>query len=159
MSVSLNDIGADLRNGGKYFMRVKLRSSEGKLYELPNEPLVGFSFANLIVKTPTVGKYRKGTVKEWISSEDDLINIKGFCVNEDDPTAYPTEQVKLLNDLRNETDSLEVEGNAFFELFGIRGLVIDNVRIEEMQGMPGAQAYVINATSEEDFYAELTQQL
>lgn len=124
---------------------------------LPNEPLVSIGLAKTIVKTVTVGKYKKGTVKEYINTDDYIISIKGVCVDKYDPEVYPSDQVKALDELVNISDALQVEENAFFELFGIRSIVIEDIQFDEMIGESGMQRYTIKAISDTDFFADLNE--
>lgn len=152
----LRGINAKQLLGGKYFLTVKL-SYKGQFYELPNEPLISLGLVKTIVETATVGKYRKGTVKEYICTEDYTITIKGVCINLDDPELYPSDQVALLNDIVDINDALEVESNPFLELFGIRKIVIKDIQFDEMVGESGLQKYTIQAVSDQDFYADLNE--
>ena len=150
----LRGINSEQMKGGKYFMQLKL-SYKGQIFELPNEPLISIGLAKTIVKTATVGKHRKGSVKEYICTEDEVITIKGVCVNLDEPGLYPADQVALLKELFDINDALEVESNAFFELFGVRKLVIEDIKFDEMVGESGLQSYTISAIGDQDFYADL----
>lgn len=142
--------------GAKYFMQLKL-SYKGQIYMLPNEPLVSIGLSKTIVKTVTVGKYKKGSVKEYINTDDYIISIKGVCVDKYDPEVYPSDQVKALDELVNISDALQVEENAFFELFGIRSIVIEDIQFDEMIGESGMQRYTIKAISDTDFFADLNE--
>ncbi len=142
---------ANINEDGKYFQVLRLKA-KGKVYMLPNEPNISLTASNTIVKTDTVGSERKGTVKEYICAEDWILNIKGVCVNEDSKS-YPYQQVKQLIELRNLNVPLEVLDNPFFELHGIRKIVIEDLVLPEMMGRPNQQVYEIKAVSEEDFYA------
>lgn len=124
---------------------------------MPNEPLISLGLTKTIVETATVGKYRKGTVKEYICTEDYSITIKGVCIDLDDPEIYPADQVGLLNDLFDINDALEVESNPFLELFGIRKIVLKDIQFDEMIGEQGVQKYTITAVSDQDFYADLNE--
>ena len=115
------------------------------------------SLAKTIVETATVGKERKGTVKEYINTEDYVLNIRGVCVNPDYPDEYPTEQVQELQRLFEINDSVEVVNNLFLELFGIKNLVLKNIEWNEMAGQQGLQVYTVNAVSDADFYADLAE--
>jgi hypothetical protein len=152
----LNINGSQLM-GNKYFLQLKL-SFNGQNYELPNEPLISLGLSKTIVETATVGKYRKGTVKEYICTEDYQISIKGVCVDDEDLKAYPAKQVALINDLFAINDSLEVVSNVFFELFGIRKIVLKDLQFDDMAGEAGMQKYTITAVSDQDFYADLNEQ-
>jgi hypothetical protein len=152
----LNINGSQLL-GNKYFLQLKL-SYNGQNFELPNEPLISLGLSKTIVETATVGKYRKGTVKEYICTEDYQISIKGVCVDDEDIKAYPAKQVALINDLFAINDSLEVVSNVFFELFGIRKIVLKDLQFDDMAGEAGMQKYTITAVSDQDFYADLNEQ-
>jgi hypothetical protein len=152
----LNINGSQLL-GNKYFLQLKL-SYNGQNFELPNEPLISLGLSKTIVETATVGKYRKGTVKEYICTEDYQITIKGVCVDDEDLKAYPAKQVALINDLFAINDSLEVVSNVFFELFGIRKIVLKDLQFDDMAGEAGMQKYTITAVSDQDFYADLNEQ-
>lgn len=168
----LRTINAAQILGGKYFMTLKLshpkleayrfgstvvQSSGVSVFELPNEPLISLGLSKTIVETATVGKYRKGTVKEYITTEDYQIIIKGVCVDQDNPEDYPTDQVAALNELFEINDSLDVVSNLFLELFGIRKIVLKDIQFEDMAGEAGMQKYIITAVSDQDFYADLNE--
>ncbi len=154
---NLKNITSELLNGSTaYFMQVTL-SHQGENFTLPNEPLVGLSLAKTIVETATVGKLRKGTVKEYITTEDYQISFRGVCFDDDDMDVYPSDQVDALNRLFDINDALEVENNPFFELFGIRNIVLKDIQFDEMAGQQGMQRYTISAVSDQDFYADLSE--
>ena len=153
---SLSKIGAGLLLGSQYFQTLKV-SYKGEQFVFPNEPLISMSLAKTIVETATVGKERKGTVKEFINTEDYVLNIRGVCVNPDYPDEYPTEQVQELQRLFEINDSVEVMNNLFLELFGIKNLVLKNIEWNEMAGQQGLQVYTVNAVSDSDFYADLAE--
>ena len=153
---SLSKIGAGLLLGGQYFQTLKV-AYKGEQFVFPNEPLISMSLAKTIVETATVGKERKGTVKEFINTEDYVLNIRGVCVNPDYPDEYPTEQVQELQRLFEINDSVEVVNNLFLELFGIKNLVLKNIEWNEMAGQQGLQVYTVNAVSDSDFYADLAE--
>jgi len=142
--------------GYKYFMTLKV-SYKGQEFLFPNEPIVSIGMSKTIVKTATVGKKKKRTVKEYITTDDEVITIKGVCIDLNDPERYPADQVQLLNDLFDIDDAVEIEDNAFFELFGIRKIVIDDLQWDEMIGESGMQKYTIKALGDDDFYADLNE--
>lgn len=142
--------------GAKYFMTIKVMY-EGKIYELPNEPLVSISLTKTIIETATVGKHRKGSVIEYITTENNQITIKGVCFDIVNPERYPADQVSIINELFDIDDSLDIVENPFFELFGIRKLALKSKQLDEMQGQQGLQGYTITAISDQDFYADLNE--
>ncbi|GGG47014.1 DUF6046 domain-containing protein [Epilithonimonas arachidiradicis] len=154
---NLMGIGKDLVLGGRYFTTLSVADKAGNQYLFPNEPLLSISLAKTIVETATVGKERKGTVKEYICTEDYNINIKGVCVNENDPETYPAEQVAELKRMFEINDSLEVISNPFLELFEIRNIVLKDVQFDEMAGEQGLQKFTMTAVSDQDFYADLNE--
>lgn len=154
---SLGGITSALLLGGRYFTTLKVADKQGNQYVFPNEPLISLSLAKTIVETATVGKERKGTVKEYICTEDYQISLKGVCLNELDMDEYPTEQVKELHEMFEINDSLEVVSNPFLELFGIRNIVLKDLQLDEMAGEQGMQKYTIAAVSDQDFYADLKE--
>lgn len=147
-------INAKQLMGAKYFMTLKV-SYKGEQFVFPNEPIVSIGMSKTIVKTATVGKKKKRSVKEYITTDDEVITIKGVCINLNDPEAYPSDQVKLLNDLFEVNDAVDIEDNAFFELFGIRKIVLESLDWEEMIGESGLQKYTIRALGDDDFFADL----
>jgi len=153
---NLKNVFGNTLLGKKYFLTLTLKS-ENEEFTLPNEPLISLSLVKTIVETATVGKYRKGTVKEYINTEDYQITIRGVCINTKDDEAYPTDQVDLLNRMFDVNEALEVVKNPFFELFGIRKIVLKEIHFDEMMGQPNLQKYVITAVSDQDFYADLTE--
>ena len=154
---NLMGIGKELVLGGRYFTTLKVADKAGNQYVFPNEPLLSIGLAKTIVETATVGKERKGTVKEYICTEDYNINIKGVCINEDDPEVYPAEQVAELTRMFEINDSLEVISNPFLELFEIRNIVLKDIQFDDMAGEQGLQKFTISAVSDQDFYADLNE--
>ena len=140
--------------GAKYFMTLKV--SHGlQEFLFPNEPIVSIGMSKTIVKTATVGKKKKRSVKEYITTDDEVITIKGVCIDLNDPDKYPADQVKMINDLFEINDAVDIEDNAFFELFGIRKIVLESLDWDEMIGESGLQKYTIKALGDDDFFADL----
>ena len=140
--------------GAKYFMTLKV--SHGlQEFLFPNEPIVSIGMSKTIVKTATVGKKKKRSVKEYITTDDEVITIKGVCIDLEDPERYPADQVKMINDLFEINDAVDIEDNAFFELFGIRKIVLESLDWDEMIGESGLQKYTIKALGDDDFFADL----
>lgn len=152
----LNSINAAQLLGAKYFMTIQF-SYKGKIYTLPNEPLVSLSIVKTIIETATVGEERIGAVLEYITTENYQIGIKGVCFDIENPELYPGEQVGILNEVFDINDSLDIVNNPFFELYGIRKIVLKSKNIDEMQGQQGLQTYSFTAISDQDFYADLNE--
>ena len=147
-------INVEQLKGAKYFMTLKV-AHKGVEYLFPNEPIVSIGMSKTIVKTATVGRDRKRSVKEFITINDETITIKGVCIDQFDPEVYPADQVKMINDLFEINAAVDVVDNAFFELFGIRSIVIEDLQWDEMIGESGMQTYSIRALGDDDFFADL----
>jgi hypothetical protein len=153
---SLKNIYGNNLLGKKYFLTLSLKSDTEE-FALPNEPLISLSLAKTIVETATVGKYRKGKVKEYINTEDYNITIRGVCVNTEDDEAYPFDDVQALDKMFAVNEALSVVSNPFFTLFGIGKVVLKTIDYDEMLGQPNLQKYTITAVSDQDFYADLNE--
>lgn len=156
---SLQNISEALNSkGGRgYFMTLTLADSGGKKYTLPNEPLVSLSLRKTIKETATVGRYRRGTVKEYINTEDYDITLRGVCIDLDNPDSYPAEQVQHITKLFELNEALEVVGNMFLAQFGIGRIVLKEKTFEAMLGREGVQKYTLKAVSDQDFYADVNE--
>lgn len=154
---NLNNISEARNNGKPYFMTLMVADKKGNQTLFPNEPLVSFSLTKTIVETATIGKYRKGKVKEYICTEDWQISIQGLCVDFSNKDTYPSQQVQALTRLFEKNESLEVIGNKLFTLLGISNMVLKDLHFEAMQGKESIQKYSIKAVSDTDFYATLTE--
>lgn len=154
--VDLYNVSEAKALGSPYFMTLTLQSKQ-RVFKLPNEPLITLYLQKTIVETATVGEDRKGTVKEYINTEDYQIDIKGICIGENGN--YPAKQVKDINDLVATNEALEVKDNLFFNLFDIQKIVLKSVRFEEMEGEESLQKYYISAVSDTPFFAELNERV
>lgn len=152
----LLNLSSGLQKGGKYFSRLTL-GYEGEEFKLPNEPLLQLGLSKTIVETPTVGKYRKGTVKEYINTEDWQVTIRGVCVDAENKDRYPAEQVDTLNKLFEINEAVDVVSNKFLAFFGIEKLVLKEIELEEMAGQQSLQKYKIQAVSDQGFFADLLE--
>lgn len=97
-----------------------------------------------IVKTPIQG--RNGTVKEYISDGDYMINIKGAIVSPY-PLKYPQDDVDLLIRYLKVNTQIGV-ASFFLELFGISDIVIEKYRIAEKLGSRNEVPFEIDAISD-----------
>ncbi len=135
--------------GIPFFMDVNVNGER-----LPNEPLLTFSTQKRIVQTVVVGSENRGTVKELISANDFKIKIEGVCI-EPGKREYPMSQVNKIITLCRQQKALEFE-NVLARELGITKIVITGYNIDKMEGRPYSQKYTIDAISDDDFYAELT---
>lgn len=121
---------------------------------LDNEPTLRITGRKTIVKTRPIGSRRKGTVKEQIGIDDDLVLIRGIIVNQQNTREYPEDKVKALRDLIGRNEALTIECG-LTELFGIYRVVIEEYDFPEIRGFQHAQAYELRCYSDEDFQLEL----
>lgn len=142
--------------GKPYFFTLKLKS-DSEEFVFPNEPLISISLVKTIVETATVGPYRKGTVKEFINTEDYQLTLRGVCINTEDDEAYPYDQVQQLNKMFAINKALDVVSNPFLTMFGIFKIVLKEIHFDEMMGQPNLQKYTITAVSDEPFFASLEE--
>lgn len=97
-----------------------------------------------IVKTAIQG--RNGTVKEYISDGDYMINIKGAIVSPY-PLQYPQDDVDLLIRYMKVNTQIGV-ASFFLQLFGISDIVIEKYRIAEKLGSRNEVPFEIDAISD-----------
>lgn len=148
--VNMRDVvKASTPYGHSIFMPIRLG---GVL--LPNEPTVNVQMVNRIVKTSLTGSTRKGTVKELIGRDDDILTIRGICLNYGSVSVYPEDLVKAIRDLVVRKESLLIE-SALTTLLGIERVVIERCTFPEMMGVQHAQAYELQCVSDESFDLEI----
>ncbi|PIY15128.1 MAG: hypothetical protein COZ16_05580 [Flavobacteriaceae bacterium CG_4_10_14_3_um_filter_31_253] len=107
--------------------------------------LVDISMSKNIVKTAIQG--RKGTVKEYVSLGDYVINISGSIIS-DNQKEYPEIEVKALEKIVIAPISLQVVCETLNRL-GIYEIVIESYNFPTKQGFIGTQVYSISAISDE----------
>lgn len=89
---------------------------------------------------------RNGTIKEYISDGDYMINIKGAIVSPY-PLVFPKEDVDLL--IRYSKVSTEIKVFSFFlDLFSITDIVIKEFKLSEKLGHRNQVDFEINALSD-----------
>ena len=152
LTPDLNQIGKAIAGknvlGKPMFMDVTIDG-----VRLPNEPLITITGKKVIVETVVVGSERRGTVKEFITTEDYQIKIEGICI-EPNVKAYPLAQVESIINLIDKDEALDFS-NEIAELFGINRIVIKDHGWGNMKGKPFSQSYYLTCISDEDFYATI----
>jgi phage protein U len=146
-----NVLRAKMLTGQEIFMPIELG---GVL--LPNEPTLAVQMVTRIVKTSLTGSARKGTVKELIGRDDDVLTIRGICFNEQSTKVYPEDQVNAIRALVDRKESLTIVC-ALTNLFGIYRVVIESANFPEMVGVQNAQAYELQCVSDEEFDLEVDE--
>lgn len=106
--------------------------------------LITVSQTRNIVKTPIAG--RPGTVKEYISDGDFIIDIKGAIISKY-PLVYPREEVRLLIELLGLPKQIPV-ASEFLQLFDIDSIVVEQYDIAEKLGSRNEVPFQIQALSD-----------
>ncbi|WP_338813657.1 DUF6046 domain-containing protein [Bernardetia sp. Wsw4-3y2] len=107
--------------------------------------LIDISNSKNIVKTEIQG--RKGTVKEYVSLGDYIVNISGSIIS-DNQKEYPEIEVKALEKVLIAPVSLQVISEPLNRL-GVYEIVIEGYNFPTKQGFIGTQVYSISAVSDE----------
>lgn len=106
--------------------------------------LMTVSMTKNIVKTPLQG--RDGTVKEYISDGDYMVDIRGEIVSEQ-PNVYPKDLVARLVNLCRVKHQLNVS-SFFLQLFSVSAIVIDDYEVAEKLGSRNSVPFSIRASSD-----------
>jgi len=112
---------------------------------------------NTIVSTPLVG--RRGTVKEFISSQDYKITISGELIRSekypqytrDDAysLAYPIEMLQDFVRLIDSQETVEI-ANVFLKTLGVTNVVIENHRFKQTQKLLNVQPFSFSFISDQN---------
>lgn len=102
------------------------------------------SMSKNIVKTSVQG--RRGTIKEFISDGDYVLNLSGVLANES-ITEYPYELVNKLRAICEAEISIPVYSK-LLDLFGITEIVIERFDFKMKAGAASSQEFTINAISD-----------
>lgn len=123
-------------------------TEEGEAYdafEFPFDPLISVNKAKNIKQTSVQG--REGTVKEFISSQDWQVKIRGMLVGQNGN--YPENDVQdLLGKLELNT-SLSVVSR-YLNYFDITNLVVTDFSFSALEGFEDSQPIEISAISDTD---------
>ena len=113
------------------------------------DPLVTVGAPMNVVKTAIQG--RRGTVKEYIGQGDYAVTIRAILatgLRAANRFAYPLPEVQKLRALCELGVALPVSG-FLLDTYGIKNLVVENVRYESLPGFVNLQAYEIECVSDE----------
>jgi len=97
-----------------------------------------------IVKTEVQG--RTGTVKEYISDGDFIINVKAVIVSQDSEK-YPADDVRRMIEIDRAPIPLKFTSE-FLDRFGVFDVVIENMSMPQTQGFRNVQAVSFNLVSD-----------
>lgn len=122
---------------------------EGELFQLPNEPIITLSTQKKIVSTELAGNDGRGTVKEFISEGDWVINIDGLCIDQS-KTGFPETQVALVNYIQEQKDIIVLK-NYLTELNGIKQVIVQSFKWKRLIGTPYSIGYSLKLISDFEF--------
>lgn len=108
--------------------------------------LISVSQTKNIVTTAVQG--RPGTVKEFTSRGDYMINVRGIMIGNDAYT-YPQDKVVALLDILKLGTNIYVASNYLIELFEITDVVVSNFRLQQQEGRQNSQLISIDLMSDE----------
>lgn len=100
-----------------------------------------------IITTPIQG--RNGTIKEYISDGDYVINIKGV-ITIDAQDYYPEQEVKQLKQFLDAPVSLKV-ASSYLNRLGINEVVVKDYTLNQSEGMRNVQYFELSCLSETPF--------
>lgn len=126
------------------FSDLILQYDSSGLYLKVDTVLFNVSQSKNIITTSVAG--RNGTIKEYISDGDYVIDIKGLIVSSD-ATAYPTEQVQEFISLMKVQSDIPVI-SPFLQLFEIYNIVITSYRVPQVEGFQNVQPFEISCISD-----------
>jgi hypothetical protein len=131
---------------------------DGELIDYPGVEiqavLITVSQSKNIVKTAIQGL--NGTVKEYISDGDYIININGTIISQSAPNNnnYPRDEVFDINSIFEVPAALSIKSE-FLELFDIHSVVVTDYNIGQSEGVRGQQKFNVSLLS--DTPAELEE--
>jgi len=107
-----------------------------------------------IIKTQVQG--RRGSVKEYISDGDFIINVKAAIVNPNSEK-YPADDVRKLRDILRAPVALRFTSE-YIDRFGSFDLVVDSYDFPQSQGFRNVQAVNINLISDNTIEIKLNEE-
>ena len=105
--------------------------------------LLDVSQTKNIVTTAITG--RNGTIKEYISDGDYVINIKGAITTQGN--AYPMSDVRGLLEILRKKETLQIVSD-YLRIFDIYQIVVTDYKFSQVEGFQNTQFFEINAISD-----------
>lgn len=130
--------------GTPIYEQITLSTAERE-YTFPDWPLIDISATKNIVTTAIKGK--KGTVKEYINTDDYQITIRGILINYDSDE-YPEELVYDLHETFKINKEMQIT-SAVPNLLDIHNVVIKDLKIPEVEGYNNIQPYLLQCLSDD----------
>ena len=112
-------------------------------YEFEGWPMIDVRQNKVLVKTQVTG--RNGTVKEYISTDDHQITIRGILVGEENQ--YPYEAKKALQAMFDVNSPYEVSCRTLNDL-GISSIIFEDREFSDIEGYENVCAYTVSAVSD-----------
>lgn len=107
-----------------------------------------------IIKTPIQG--RNGTVKEYISDGDYVINVRGVITTKEN--VFPLEKVRVFRKIMDVPQQISVTSQFLNEVFGIDDIVIDgSPTISQIEGSRNQVEFSFQALSDEALDIEVLE--
>lgn len=142
--------------GAEYRFPVKIDRGDDpaapQWWQLPNEPLVSVYGSKQVVETRLNRGERKQNVTEEVNLNPYRVRIRGVMYG-GEADEYPEDDVRALRQVF-EKDGPRAIACPLLDLFGIDRVVLKAVNVPGVPGTPEAQAYVIEAFSDEPFELE-----
>lgn len=123
-------------------------------FRLPNEPMVELSSQRRIVTTDIDGN--DGSFKELYSNGDMAVTIRGILVDDDNPDAYPEEQVRRLRNVLEARKHVKLT-NRLAAMWNIEHVAVESYSFPAVPGELGMQGYEIRALSDKEFALNLRE--
>jgi hypothetical protein len=123
------------------------------IFSLPVATVVEVSNSKTIVKTARIGK--KGTIKELMTSGDELVTFKGFIINFDKPNVYPSAEVKALKNWFELNVSVPIISKILNDVYGIHNVVFESMKCDPMEGYSNCQPFELIGYSDQDIILEI----
>lgn len=130
-------------------LSIKLKS-ESTYWLFPVEPMISVDGKNILIKR-NVAKRKNGygSIKEYWTQDDWVINIAGLLTDSGSQYDYPREDLITLMKYCNAKEPLDVKCSQL-ELLGINKIVIESFSLPFTKG-PENQNYSITALSDTDW--------
>ena len=131
--------------GAEYTMPVALDG-----YQIPQEPSVFIQGSKNVIQTPLNRGDKTQNVLEEVNLNNYDIRINGIILNEDDFEEYPEDAVRRMRTICEKPGAIDID-NALTKIWGISKVQIVNFQFFEVRGYVGAQAFMIECLSDQDF--------
>lgn len=112
--------------------------------EFDDAPMITVNKKNHIIKSKVQG--RSGSVKEFITEEDYIVNVRGVLVNHTGED-LPYDRINQINEIARLPQSIKVESK-LLNLLGIHNLVIEELVFAEDANYTNVRPYQMKCLSD-----------